>query len=89
MTAAVPRSMFGHAAVRIAHQLEVVGDERVVAKVMFGRPQTVEAKIGGEPREADFLIPHTLVGIIVPAIAREHHHHADIHRPPRRFALWH
>ena len=69
---------------QIAHQLEVVGDERVVVEVMLGRPQTVEAEIGGEPREADFLVPHALVGTVVPAVAGEHHHHADIHRPLRR-----
>src|SRR3954469_21487379 len=51
---------------------------------MFGRPQTVEAEISGEPRKPDFLVPHTLVGTVVPAIAVEPHHHADVHRTLRR-----
>ena len=61
------------------HQREVVGHERVVVEVMLGRPQAVEAEIGGEPRQPDLLVPHAIVGAVVPAVAGEHHHHADIH----------
>ena len=61
------------------HQREVVGHERVVVEVMLGRPQAIEAEVGGEPRQPDLLVPHAIVGAVVPAVAGEHHHHADIH----------
>jgi hypothetical protein len=53
---------------------------RVVVEMMLGRPQAVETEIGGEPREADFLIPHTSIGAVLPAVAGEHHHHPNVHR---------
>ena len=61
------------------HQREVVGHERVVVEVMLGRPQAIEAQVGGEPRQPDLLVPHAIVGAVLPAVAGEHHHHADIH----------
>ena len=67
---------------QIGHQLQIVGHERIVVEVMLGRPQAVEPEIGGEPREANLLVPDARVGAVVPAIAGEHHHHADIHGPP-------
>ena len=64
---------------QIGHQLKVVGHERIVVEVVLGRPQAVEAEVGGEPGQPDFLLPHARVGAIIPAVAGEHHHHADIH----------
>src|SRR5712672_724892 len=46
--------------------------------MMLGRPQAVEAEIGGESRQPDLLIPHPRIGAVLPAVAGEHHHHADI-----------
>ena len=69
----------------IGHQLQIVGAERVIEKMMLGRPQRVKAGIGGEPCQPDFLVPHLIVADVLPAIAGEHHHHADIHGlPPHR-----
>ena len=64
----------------IRHQLEIVRHERVVVEVMLRRPQAVETEIGGEPREADFLLPHARIGAVLPAVAGEHHHHPNVHR---------
>src|SRR6266849_364302 len=64
---------------QIGHQLQVVGNERIVVEVVLGRPQAVEAEVGGEPGQPDFLLPHARVGAIIPAVAGKHHHHADIH----------
>src|SRR5207253_10255214 len=55
--------------------------ERIVVEVVLRRPQAVETQIGGEPSQPDLLIPHTSVGAVLPAVAGEHHHHADIHGP--------
>ena len=63
----------------VSHQVEVVGHERVVVEMMLGRPQHVEAGVGGEPRQADLLVPDLVVRAVVPAVAGEHHHHADVH----------
>ena len=63
----------------VGHQLDVVRHERVVVEVMFGRPEAVEAQIGGEARQPDLLVPHAAVGAVLPAVAGENHHHADIH----------
>src|SRR5690349_24638943 len=47
--------------------------------MVLGGPQAVEAEIGGEPRQPDLLVPHLRVRAVLPAVAGEHHHHADIH----------
>ena len=63
----------------VGHELDVVRHERVVVEVVFGRPQAVEAQIGGSAGQPDLLVPHPGVGAILPAVAGENHHHADIH----------
>jgi hypothetical protein len=51
--------------------------------MMLGRTQAVEAKIGGKPREADFLVLYARVGAVLPAVAGEHHHHhPNVHHLP-------
>ena len=64
---------------QVGHQLNVIRHERVIVEVVLGRPEAVEADFGGEPGQPDLLIPHAGVGAILPAVAGEHHHHADIH----------
>ena len=65
---------------QIGHQLQIVRHERIVVEVMLGRPQAVEAEIGGQPCQPDLLVPDAGIGTILPAVAGEDHHHADIHR---------
>src|SRR5205823_9934719 len=48
--------------------------------MVLSRPQAVEPQIGGEPSQPDLLVPYASVRTVLPAIAGEHHHHADIHR---------
>ena len=64
---------------QVGHQLQIVGAERIIEEMVLGRPQHVEARVGGEPRQPDLLVPHLVVADALPAIAGEHHHHADIH----------
>ena len=64
---------------QVGHQLDVVGHERVVVEMVLGRPQAVEAAIGGQPREPDLFLPDAIVGAVVPAVAGEDHHHPNVH----------
>src|SRR3984957_7180523 len=41
----------------VGHQLQIVGAEGVVVEVVLDRPQDVEAAVGGDAGEADFLVP--------------------------------
>ena len=63
----------------VGHQVEVVRHERVVVEVVLRRPQAIESQIGGEIGEAKFLVPHLAVRPVFPAVARENHHHSNIH----------
>ena len=63
----------------VRHQVQVVGHEGVVVEMVLGRPQHVEPGVGGEPCQPDLLVPHLVVRAVVPAVAGEHHHHADVH----------
>src|SRR5215510_14862286 len=47
--------------------------------MMLGRPEHVEAKIGGKPSQTDLLLPYLVIWTVVPAVAGEHHHHPDVH----------
>ena len=87
MTAAVPTSMSGQTRRQVGHQLDVVGHEGVVVEMVLGRPQAVEARVGGEAREPDLLVPDAVVRAVVPAVAGEHHHHADVHGVSLRVLL--
>ncbi len=42
---------------QVGHQLQVVGAEGVVVEVVLDRPQDVEAGVGGDAGERDFLVP--------------------------------
>ena len=64
----------------VAHQLQIVGAERVIVKMMLDRPQHVEAELVGQSRQPQFLIPHLSVADLVPTIAGEDHLDSDIHR---------
>src|ERR1019366_8144418 len=64
---------------QVGHQLKVVRTKRRIVEVMLDGPQHIETQIGGEARQAQFLIPDLLVGYVRPAIAGEHHLQADIH----------
>ena len=66
----------------IGHQLQIVRAKRIIEEMMLGRPQHVEARTRRQPRQPDFLVPNPIVADVVPAIAGEHHHHADIHDFP-------
>ena len=63
----------------VGHQLQVVRDEGVVVEVVFGGPEAVEAGVGGQLGETEFLLPHPGVGASFPAVAGEDHHHAYVH----------
>ena len=56
--------------------------------MVLGRPQRVKARIGGEPRQPDLLVPHLIVADVLPAIAGEDHHQADIHGLPPHCSRW-
>ena len=70
---------------QVGHQLKIVGHERVIVEMVLRRPEAVEAQIGGEPGQPDLLVPHAGVGAVVPAVAGEHHHHANVHSAFRPF----
>src|SRR5689334_2897572 len=53
--------------------------------MVLGRPEAVEAAVGGDARQPEFLLPDLAVLDVVPAIAAEQQHHADIHGVAPRF----
>ena len=63
----------------VGHELDVVRHERVIGEMVFGRPEAIEAEIGGGPGQTDLFVPYPAVGAVLPAVAGENHHHADIH----------
>jgi hypothetical protein len=79
MTAAVPRSTWGRAR---PDRSSAAGCpvQRIIVEMLLSRPQAVEAEIGGEPGQPDFLVRHARASEqSSPAVAGRHHHHADIH----------
>jgi len=65
---------------QVAHQLQVIGAERVVVEMVLDRPQHIETEFVGKPRQAQFLVPHLPIADAIPAIAGEDHLNPDIHR---------
>ena len=64
---------------QISHEAEVVRHEGIIIKVMLGRPEAVESRVGGKPGQPDLLFPHTVIRAVFPAVGSEYHHHANIH----------
>ena len=46
------------------------------------------AELRRDPRQPDLLVPDALVGAVLPAVAGEHHHHADVHGTSSSFGLF-
>ncbi len=64
----------------VGHELQVVRAERVIVEVVLHGPQHVEAEVGGQPGEPEFLVPDLLVGHVAPSVAGEYHLQANVHR---------
>src|SRR5271165_3101081 len=47
--------------------------------MMLGRPQHIEAEPRRPARQAEIFVPDLIVANILPAVAGEDHHQADIH----------
>jgi hypothetical protein len=58
----------GECTYQVWHGLDVIGSEGVVGEVMLSRPDTVEAEMGSELCDVDFLIASTLIGALIPPV---------------------